>query len=465
MNALVQKLILVVFAGLSIGCASVNDAKIQDPILLDSNLKNPPVESNVYSADVVDDISYENLHSYITNKNYPKITLDYSMGNLISESKILTYSLKGMQRYYHNNLCRNIYWYNCKSNIANLYDYSGVDIESMTSFARNGVESVVGYKVKYNTVDYYGNSQQVSGSVLIPTTREKLKGVVIVYHHTVLDKRNAPSSFYKDFFNQSLMLASAMSSDGYVVLMPDYLGVGDDESNVHPYIIYPEVNALSGIYMLPLISQLNESLSYRKIKNKIPVYITGYSEGASYAVWATKILQDNQQYLNNYAYTLRRTAPVSGAYNLSHIMLNSLLASEESNFGFQEGIIQKMIRPGLVANVLVSYNNFEYKSDESNVFSSNFAKCKDGSNCIYKLIQESGGELAKYKNIYNKAKQAGYAKDGDSILPLINHNLLEGSHALRARFESADIYNWQVKTPINLITLKNINNTPFCFKN
>lgn len=439
-----------------ISCASASDATIKEPIVLKNNIENNTQKTNLAAGNVIESITYENLSSYIGERQYTKVNFDYSLGNLISESKNITYSTNRLQHFYHNKLCENIYWYNCETNIANLDKFSGVNIESRTSFAKLGIESVVGYKVKYTTVDYYGKPHEVSGSILIPQTKEKLKGVVIAYHHTVLDKNNAPSNFRRDFFHQSEMLAGAMSAAGYVVVMPDYIGIGVNESSVHPYIIYPEVNALSGIYMLKLIDKVDKSIKYQLINNKVPVYLTGYSEGSSYAVWANKILQDNPEFLAKNNYTLRRAAPISGAYNLSKATFSSLLSSNESELDFQEGLLQSVIRPGLTANVLVSYNTYEAKQDESYIFSAKFANYPESQNYVYNIIQnpESGTELKKYEALYKRAKKAGYMNDGNSVVPLINTVLLENNSQLIKRFESADIYNWHSNTPIDFITLQ-----------
>ena len=456
MNSLLLKRVVIFSISIMlISCASAANAPIKEQISINSQTKVSDFESNAEALDVVDDINYASLKEYINNKTYSAVNFDFNYGNLLSESKEITYTSKQLMRFYRAQLCKNVYWYNCKNNINNLLEYTGINIESKTDFITNNVESVIGYKVKYTTLDLAGESHQVSGSVLMPVSQGKLRGVVIVYHHTVLDKHNVPSNFKKDFFNQSEMLAATMATSGYVVVMPDYIGLGDDESSVHPYILYPEINAISGIYMLKLIPQLNESLNYSLINRKVPLYISGYSEGASYALWATKILQDNSKILSNYGYILRRSAPISGAYNISKVTLNSLMNSGESELSMQDRMVQRMIRPGLTANVLTSYNSYGLHGVENEVFPIKFSNCAESKTCVSQIVQESGTEFDKYNKLYKLAKNTSYLESGDSVVPLINNQLLEPNNVFLKQAVAADIYNWQSSIPVNLITLQN----------
>ena len=139
--------------------------------------------------------SSEYYQPYIESRNYPQIGLDSSYGKLIYESEIVNYKPERLYNYYKNFVCDGIYGYNCTHNIENLKQYAGLDISTESGLINSSIESIKGYKVYYNSEAVNGANSVLSGAVLIPISREKLKGVVIFYHYTVLDKRNIPSNF------------------------------------------------------------------------------------------------------------------------------------------------------------------------------------------------------------------------------------------------------------------------------
>lgn len=211
----------------------------------------------------------------------------------------------------------------------------GADLKLDTFVASNaaGVTGVNQYKIIYNTPGqayYYAggaaSNETVSGLVIVPQgiTADKIKGVVLYYHATVLSKNGVPSD------NTSVagqytewLLSSVYASQGYIVVAPDYVGQGIDVGVMHPYVLYAETNALSGINMLTATRQLLSQLSIAIPNSEaLGLYISSYSEGGAYALWASRLLSG--QYSNVLAtnnLTLKRTVGVSGAYNLSGAML------------------------------------------------------------------------------------------------------------------------------------------------
>jgi hypothetical protein len=67
--------------------------------------------------------------------------------------------------------------------------------------------------------------------------------------------------------------------------LPNGLGYDTDAAYIHPYQTFPQINALTGIYMLKATRTLLTSLG---LPNKtLNVYLTGFSEGGAYALWAS----------------------------------------------------------------------------------------------------------------------------------------------------------------------------------
>lgn len=420
-----------------------------------------PVESKLITST---ELSQQDMESYIESKIYGKVIIDDSYGQLLSESLIVNYTPIWSTKFYKDKICSGLYWFNCDYNLKGVLEYTGVDLSNESSLFSPSIESISGYKVSYTTIDMSNKSHNVSGGILIPNSNQPLKGVVLFYHYTVLNNQNVPSRFNTDETRLSRTLASSIASDGYAVIMPDYIGQGDDESSVHPYIIYPQVNAISGIYMLKLLAQVRPNISYMKINQKVPFFISGYSEGASYALWAAKILQDNPSYLNNYGFNLSKTVPISGAYNLSNVTLKFLLdksslVAESAPYFIQDPRVANFMRPALVGDVLSSYAHYTLHTSESDVFSSKFSECqsceiKSKSYSISGLLQAPASEITKYKLFYNAAKKTDYGNDDYSVLPLANHDVLN-SNEFKKQLIDADIYNWKSTTPIDFLTLEN----------
>lgn len=403
------------------------------------------------------------LSQYIAPSSYTKINLSESLGQFISESQILSYQPAQLHKYYRDKVCEDLFGFNCKYNLKSIKQFTGIDLQQESGLIGQSFSQIDAHRVIYTSLGMDNHAHPVSGAILIPQSSQPLKGVVIFYHFTVLNKTNIPSSFEKDEFNLSKTMASTLASDGYAVVMPDYLGMGVDESAVHPYVIYPEVNALSGIYMLDLLKKIQPNLKYKLVNNQIPLYISGYSEGGAYALWAAKILQDNKGYLATHGYNLIKTVPMEGAYNLSKVTLpflldNSASKIEQAPYYVADARIASFTKPGFVANVLNSYAHFHLNDDESAVFSEDFGSCND---CEIKgtaynlagLLQSPAAEIVKYKLIYKAANETGYSNSDNSILPLTNVQLLKNPHFID-QIEAGDIYNWRATTPISFLTLE-----------
>lgn len=105
-------------------------------------------------------------------------------------------------------------------------------------------------------------------------------------HPTTFGPYNGPSSLRAEY----KAIASLYASKGYIVVMPDYLGFLGGNVLKQAYIFYPEqtirllVNALNFLIADPVFT------AKVVIPEHIDLYVVGYSEGAAYAVWASKCI-------------------------------------------------------------------------------------------------------------------------------------------------------------------------------
>lgn len=415
---------------------------------------------NAYSL-YASDISTEsvNLDQYITNKTYTITHLGKDSSQLISESLVIQYKPHDLNNYFRKITCNKLYIASCDNNLENLEQYAGIDINSESGLFIESFSQINGYKVIYTSVGIDNLPHKFSGAVLVPESDKPLKGIVIFYHFTILDKQNIPSNFDRDMHRISKLLASTLASDGYAVVVPDYPGFGEDNKAVHPYLFYPEVNALSGINMVEVLKQMSFKIDYRLDNGKIPLFISGYSEGALYALWASKILQENPQFLNDNHVKLKKAVPISGPYNLSNVTLPSLLQVNEDNrppYFIKNNLVTGYVKPALIANFLNSYSYYDLAENESAVFSDGFLIC-DG--CVYngnnytisQLLQLPVMEMHKYGVFYQAAKHTGYSLWSNSAIPLVSPHLLE-NNKFKEIISGSDIYNWKSTIPVTLLT-------------
>ncbi|MDD3265777.1 MAG: lipase family protein [Burkholderiales bacterium] len=283
-------------------------------------------------------------------------------------------------------------------NTKSLYNYNPV-----LSTSSSMIESVSVFAMKYKTPgqDAETMSDQIertaSGLVIIPNMSNgaKIRGVVLYFHGTVFAKNQVPSCLgipksgmnpisanQPDYCNlpgnhlgvNEMDVYGALSvfaESGFAVIAPDYVGMGSDYDNVHPYAIFPQVNAKSGLYMLEGLNQILESYGYQT-ESTLPLFITGYSEGGAYAVSASYLAQNElSNFVNKNKIQIAVTSPLEGAYSLQDQMqyefdplydgMFSCPSQTESNFICGESSV--MISDGESINPIVyNLNNWKVGS-------------------------------------------------------------------------------------------------------
>jgi|GEM_PF-5236029 len=224
-----------------------------------------------------------------------------------------------------------------------------------------GIKVIQPYRIMYSTAgapyQFAGgatNPQTVSAAVLVPQIAPgvplpaaQIKGVLLFYHGTDLSKGGVPSDFDGTLtpnnspsaiqanagtaYALDATLAAVFATQGYVVVAPDYVGQGVNYQVQHPYVVFPQTNAQSGLNAL---SAARTALAAQGVMLPSPakLYISSYSEGGSYALWASQLAQTTYaSFLSNNGFVLRRTIGVSGAYDLTGATLNYEFANASNS--------------------------------------------------------------------------------------------------------------------------------------
>jgi hypothetical protein len=143
----------------------------------------------------------------------------------------------------------------------------------------NGVEE---YKVIYNTSDIDGNPTIASGAMYIPWGCSNFP-MGVYQHGTVFDAESVPSRGQEQ-------IGLALAGFGYATVAPDYLGLGDNPSNIHPYLHAESQATVAADLIRAARTYIADSMG---LAHNGELFITGYSQGGHAAMGFHKYIEDN----------------------------------------------------------------------------------------------------------------------------------------------------------------------------
>jgi Secretion system C-terminal sorting domain/Secretory lipase len=224
------------------------------------------------------------------------------------------------KRYYCLSLCLFVSSFtNAQQLVSSEYLTSRTQTELTLQFFsafNNGVDL---YKILYTTTDINGQPDTASGLLIVPDEPEFVYPLLCYQHGTVDSRWDVPSELAGGY-----ELAMALSGKGYVVVAPDYLGLGEARG-LHPYV-HAETEARAAIDMLYAAREYDEAHEDVSINEQL--FLTGYSQGGHAAFAAHKYLQQNF----SDDFTVTASAPMSGPYSVSEKMIDFTLGDQEYGF-------------------------------------------------------------------------------------------------------------------------------------
>lgn len=151
----------------------------------------------------------------------------------------------------------------------------------------------------YASVDQHGETLTLSGKVSVP---DEPKGIILLPHFTIASNDEVPST--------STTGEAKFLRDGYVLIMPDYIGYGVSRERVHPYL-RGDLTARNCVDMLfaswPVLDSLGVTLP------KDTINIVGFSQGGAAALWTLKLIEE--EYADRVY--VRRCLAGSGPYDVA----------------------------------------------------------------------------------------------------------------------------------------------------
>ena len=172
------------------------------------------------------------------------------------------------------------------------------------------------YKVVYETIGARGDSTIASGVVAFPVQNRCAFPIASYQHGTIIKKDGVASS---DNPGAEIYLGILLATDGYVVQLPDYLGLGEGPG-LHPYQ-HGKSEASAVIDMLRATRHLAEIIETRLVNE---VFLFGYSQGGHATMFTHKEIEE----FHADEFTLKASAPMSGAYDMSGTMVDVMLSDD-----------------------------------------------------------------------------------------------------------------------------------------
>ncbi|MBS9767000.1 MAG: alpha/beta hydrolase [Flavobacteriaceae bacterium] len=165
------------------------------------------------------------------------------------------------------------------------------------------------YVIKYNTT-FQGKEIVASGLVLIPIGGETFP-ILSFQNGTNVEHSKAPSVNYNSMYFQ---MFNVMSSTGFIVSVPDYLGFGASKDMFHPYL-HKKSTVQSMVDMLKAVRELTNGEKVA-VKSSKDVYLSGYSQGG----WSTMCLQKALELDYSEEFTVKASSCGAGPYNLETVI-------------------------------------------------------------------------------------------------------------------------------------------------
>ncbi len=177
------------------------------------------------------------------------------------------------------------------------------------------------YKLVYDNIDYKG----MTGLLVVPQggTKDSFP-MIALQHPTQVLRKMSPSNYGQITIDDQLTipLALFLGRAGYIVVVADYPGLGDNR-DIHPYCtkrLGPVVTSMMNA-TLEMLRNKGEGQTFNG-----DVYLMGFSEGG-YATTVTA--QDIEQRYSS-QYKLKATAALDGPHSLSETMRNVMLTADKN---------------------------------------------------------------------------------------------------------------------------------------
>lgn len=210
------------------------------------------------------------------------------------------------------------------------------------SFVNHISNDVEMYVVKYNTT-FQGKKVIASGLVSIPKSDATFP-ILSFQNGTNVEHKKAPSADYNSTLAQ---FSTIISSTGFIVSIPDYLGFGASKDMFHPYL-HKESTSQSIIDMLKAVKELTDGKV--DAKSSKDLYMAGYSQGG----WATMCLQKTLEIEHPELFNLVASSCGAGPYRLNTVISYLLKQTTYHTPYMIANVFNTMLKTGVVSEETIN---------------------------------------------------------------------------------------------------------------
>ena len=294
-------------------------------------------------------------------------------------------------------------------------DYAVEDLEIDAQLAGLFNHDVKMYRASYE-MPFLNEEILVSGAVFIPDNMNQYAEypIVVFNHGTTFVRNNAPS-----FKVQIGNLGYLLSSLGFIVLMPDYVGLGESQI-MHPYC-HAQSESDCGWY---LVKSIVESASELDVNLNGNLFISGYSQGGHVAM--AMAMNNPPESIENDIEVVA-VAPLSGPYDMSGVQLP--LTFQEISYS----------NPAYLFYILKGWNSVygDLYNDFSEIcyepYASIIGPMLDGNHSADEINAECPEQLT-------------------DLFPeeLIQEVISNPDHIIMQRAQENDVYEWVPNMPVHM---------------
>lgn len=181
------------------------------------------------------------------------------------------------------------------------------------------------YRIAYWT-ELKGRPVRASGLVVVPPAARAPRGVVLYLHGTMTTRALSPSR--PDRADGDQEAAVFAGAGGYLVALPDYVGLGESEGPQAYVVTRPQVDA-----SIDMLKALRPFAAQRGLRWSPDLFLAGFSQGGQTAAGLHRALE--RAPLEDYA--LKATAAIAGPHDLRAALLSKLeppAALEPNSIGY-----------------------------------------------------------------------------------------------------------------------------------
>jgi predicted esterase len=324
--------------------------------------------------------------------------------------------------------------------------HASIDANATNAFGYKAV------KIRYNTVSQDGTAVIASGLLVIPTPTDAYKAylsslgkafsvsMINENHGTIFLNSEAPTQ--KEVTNGLPDYATAIAMSGvagFAAIIPDYIGFGDSNDSVVPYILEKSAARSS-------VDMIKASIKYMEDSGVVlnyQLYITGYSQGGYNAMATAKSIENGA--ITNV--NLMGVAPMAGPYNVEDLANIELKATHTMAF------------PAFLADLGYSYSHYYSDVNLSDIAVPSlgqFQTAFNGSNDtvpIHVILGLANGttDFGFYTHTTDELFQSAFISDYQN-----NQN-----NIMRQKFVENSLDNWTPQSKMNLIQCVDDDIIPF----